>query len=605
MIPIVDSFGKGIDAISSWLTEVGKMPEVQGIVTAVGEAFGGFMKYLQDLWGFIVEQFSPVLTELMGAFKELWDALSPIGEAISEIMAAFGDAGDVDLLKIAVQAIVLEIKGLVEIIKIVVPVIKTFADAFKAAADFITPILKQVGDGIRTFLDDLKTAFQGFYNWLVGGSLWVDLWNKMLSIASNVIGQLIGALSSSLFGPLQSAFEAGISAVAALWDAGWQGVQGTFETVIGAIQTSVNTNFDAIKNYVQTSTGEYAPIATEALNGMEAAVNAGLDLIHGDWKGALDELNTMLTSFGAAAQDTIGLIFTNLEGVLTSGIAGMKSLWDGFVSGLSSAIQKIGQAFGWVANAIAGGSAQASSTTSDAMSTVTDAITGAIEGAQAVTQDGMNAVTGAFSSAFDTVSNAASGFWNWLVGGSIWPEGMDQIAQSTLAGMDVVVSVLSERLTTMMVLIEEGLTSVANSWYDTFTYLVSVTDGAMSAVVGRMQWAVNEIKRLAKELQDAMVTHSIWPDMLSEMQSQTYAALGNIVGAFNGMTLAIPATLPYTAATSSTPTAAPPTRSSEQSFAAQQSITIPITVTLDGEVIRRQVEQRIVRTVLNRGKKVA
>ena len=91
---------------------------------------------------FIVDQFGPALTKLMGAFKELWDALSPIGEAIGELRAAFGDTGDIDLFKILIHASrVRDQRPLLTIIKEVAPYIKQFADMFKAAADFITPIL--------------------------------------------------------------------------------------------------------------------------------------------------------------------------------------------------------------------------------------------------------------------------------------------------------------------------------------------------------------------------------------------------------------------------------------------------------------------------------
>jgi hypothetical protein len=61
MIPIVDKSGEGVTAVQNWLTEVGKMPEVRGFIGSASQAFAGFWKYLQDLWGFIQEQFGPVL----------------------------------------------------------------------------------------------------------------------------------------------------------------------------------------------------------------------------------------------------------------------------------------------------------------------------------------------------------------------------------------------------------------------------------------------------------------------------------------------------------------------------------------------------------------
>ena len=89
----------------------------------------------------------------MGAFKELWDALSPIGEAIGELRAAFGDTGDIDLFKILIMQSCSRSGLSLTIIKDVAPYIKEFADAFKAAADFIAPILTQIVGAVRTFID--------------------------------------------------------------------------------------------------------------------------------------------------------------------------------------------------------------------------------------------------------------------------------------------------------------------------------------------------------------------------------------------------------------------------------------------------------------------
>jgi phage-related protein len=473
MIPVVDSLGKGVDAVTGWLTEVGKMPEVQGIISAVGDAFGGFTKYLQDLWGFMVDQFGPVLKELMDAFKELWDALSPITEALGEMFSAMTGGGDgMDLFKLAIQGIVLEIKGVVEIIKIVAPYIKEFADAFRAAADFITPILKEIHDGITIFLDDLKTAFQGFYNWLVGGSLWTDMWNQMLTIASQLIGQLISDLGSKLFDPMKNAFTDVMQGVGDLWDKGWQNlksagemvwplisggmkvwedlfkgdfkgaldqiqtnwdtawntvqttfttisgqinsgittfldsakttvstsveniqtswstswqaVQTTFDTITSSVQTSLNTRFDEMKVFVTTSLGEYAPIATSALDAMQSVTNAALDLMKGNWQGTLDNLTSALTSWGAAAEGTMDDIMGQLKGSVDAGVSFIQGAWTG--------------------------------------------MTGQLE---ATTQAAAAPMKAATQGVMDSVTTSVTGFWNWLTGASYWPEHLEGMRAMT------------------------------------------------------------------------------------------------------------------------------------------------------------------------------
>jgi len=71
-------------------------------------------------------------------------------------------------------------------IKAVVPVIKGFADAIKTAADFIVGPINAMKDAIGGFIKFITDAFQGFYNWLVGGSLWMDLWNQVVAVAGMI-----------------------------------------------------------------------------------------------------------------------------------------------------------------------------------------------------------------------------------------------------------------------------------------------------------------------------------------------------------------------------------------------------------------------------------
>jgi hypothetical protein len=395
LIPMVDGLGKGVDAVSAWLTQVGKMPEVQGIIAAVNDAFSGLGKYLEGLWKFFVDNFGPALTELMDAFKELWDALSPIGDALKELLGAFGDTGNLDLFKTIITGIVFEIKGIATIIKDVAPYIKQFADAFKAAADFITPILKEIHDATTGFLDALKNAFQGFYNWLVGASLWTDMWNQMLVIASRLIGQLLSDLGSKLFEPMKNAFTNATEAIQKIWSDSWNAVKTISDNLLSKVQTFLNTKFDEMKTYVSTSTGTYGPTMTAALSGMQSAMNAGFALVKGDWQGALDNLKQALGSWGDAAEGLMGGIMGDLKTALDQGVSAMQGTWNSMTSGLQSTMQAAGPPL------------------------------------QSATESVMNTVTGAFQGAFTTISNAATGFWNWLVGGSLWPDMLKRMNDQT------------------------------------------------------------------------------------------------------------------------------------------------------------------------------
>jgi len=501
MIPVVDSLGKGVEGIQAWLTEVGKMPEVQGVMAVVNEAFQGFWSYLNDLWKFIQDTFSPVLEELWQAFKDLWDALSPIGEAFSEILGIFGEGTEgIDLLKLAVQAIAFEIRGFAEIIKAVAPYIKMFAQGFKDAADFIAPILRQMIDAITGFLDALKNAFQGFYNWLVGGSLWMEMWNALLSIASIMIGTLLGDLGTKLFEPMKSAFTGALQWVEDSWSKGWQAVHTAFTTISTEIGTDLNAKLQLMKDAISTSTSEYAPIATQALDGMQSAVNAGMDLIKGDWQGALDHIRDALAQFGAAAQATTSALMGQLESAVKGGLNAIKGAWDGFVSAIQSGVTTVQNAFSSVSGYIQQG----------------------LETVQSVTAPATSAITNAFTGAFNAITGAAQSFWNWLVGGSLWPEMLTEMVKQTKAGLGKTVS-----------LTKDQLQALGDLFAETGVPALGITPEDVQAIIAFLSWAADIFTDATKTLT------TLWQTCWMQMSyATTYACEGiktALTNAFTGI----------------------------------------------------------------------
>jgi phage-related protein len=493
MIPVVDWLGNGVSAIQGWLTEVGKMPEVQGAMAVVNEAFQGLWKYLSDVWKFMQDTFGPAIKELMAAFKELWDALSPIGDALKELLSIFGDTGNLDLLKFAISLVVLQIRAVAAIIKEVAPYIKTFAQAFRDAADFVTPILTQIVGAVRAFTGDLRSVFQSFYNWLVGGSLWTDLWDRVLAIASQMVGQLISDLGSRLFSPMQTAFTNAMQQVQSSWNSGWQAVQTAFNTITSQVQTDLNRRLDTMIANLRESTNQYAPTAAFALQGMQSTMNAVMALIHGDWQGALTQMQNALGAYWGAIQSATGTAFAALQGAFSTGtgairgildaaIAGMEAIWTAFIGFMSQGLSQLQGILG---------SASAS-------------VTATVNMMQSAAGNAVSQIQSTLSNAWTAITTGAQDLWNTLVG------------------------------------------------------------------------------------------HSIWTDMLDEMQAQTASALGNIVGNFQNISFAVPATVPYSLAPTSSPAASTPTARTAPSLAASQSITIPITVTLDGQVVAKTVKKILI-----------
>jgi len=425
MLPVVDGLGKGVDAISAWLTEVSKMPEVQGIMTALGDAFGGFMKYLEDLWGFITAQFSPALQELMSAFKDLWDALSPIGDALKELLSIFGDTGNIDLLKLVIMGIVIQIRAVAEVIKEVAPYIKGFAQAFKEAADFITPILTQIVGGIRIFIDAMKTLFQNFYNWLIGASLWRDMWQAILTLTTQMVTTLLGNLTAQLFQPMQTAFATAVQTVENLWSTAWQAIQTACQTAMSLIQSTIQI----------------------AMTAIQTTITVAWQVIQGDWQGALASIQNALTQWGGVATGIMNGIMGQLQGAVQNGVAVMQGAFAGLVSSAQNALAEAQRLFQQAQQAIASTTQQIVQATNPATQTITNA----------------------FDTAYNAIVGGAQDLWQQLVGGSIWPDTMDTMQSIT----DQTMSNIQSR-------VSSGFKSVVSEAQSSFNELQRLKDQAVA-----------------------------------------------------------------------------------------------------------------------------
>jgi hypothetical protein len=429
MIPVVDSLGKGIDSISAWLTEVSKMPEVKAVTDAVGGAFEGLGKWFEDVGRTAVEMLGPALQDLWDALREIWDALQPLFEAFGELWSVFAEGeGSGNAFKDVLGIVVVGIRAIATIIKEVAPYIRAFAEAFKAAAEFITPILAQIKTAVEGFLSALRTAFEGFYNWLVGGSLWMDMWNALLSIASQMIGTLLGDLGTKLFEPIKTAFTELMGAVEGLWSQGWQMLQAD------------------------------------------------------------------LSTFGTAAQGVMSEIMTQLQTAVQGGLDAIKAGWNTFVSGLQSGI----------------------TTLQNALGSASTAITNVLSGIQAATKPATDTIIGAFNNAFNTISSAASGFWNWLVGGSLWPEMLTSMENMTVETFTAILSTMLAGFSAAVSQAQNALSQLANMQAQAQSMAASVAAASVTTLQPGWRWTA-EAQRSIQE--------TGYPDVFSRLFAEAARGL--------------------------------------------------------------------------------
>jgi predicted PurR-regulated permease PerM len=130
--------------------------------------------------------------------------------------------------------------------------------------------------------------------------------------------------------------------------------------------------------------------------------------------------------------------------------------------------------------------------------------------------------------------------------------------------------------------------SISTNFSSMLSGMASQASSGMAQIVSTVSSALAQILSMVAQMSAAMVGHSIWPDMLAQMQGQTDVALGNIVsdfgGLFSGITAPAKATAPRGVETASGPAAT------------MQTISVPVTVQVDGATIARTVETRLVQT---------
>jgi phage-related protein len=482
---------------------------VSDAITAIGNTLGTMKdtvaKPVQDAW-----------TQTLDSTTQAWDQIKDKVNAQMPLMGGIIQTG-MDLIHgnwqaawqdltnlpgVLLQQMQKDISDIMDNIK---NNIKIFTDAWQAAEDFLKPILTDITTALTDFVNAIEKLFQDFYDWLVGTSLWNDLWNAILDIAGKAITQLLSDLQSKLFSAMEDAFTKALQLLEDLWNKSWQAIETAFDAIATAIEGDMTTWFKTVEDSFTTATDLLQSTWQTAWQAMQSLFQTVSGDIQNAWQNFLSTMNSAMNSFWSTVESATAAAFAALEAAFT---AAMDAL-EGILSGAISTMEGAWSAF------------------------------------QSFIASGVSAVEGAVSSASST-------------------------AQSTFKSM-------------------EGATS-----------------GALSGIEKAVSGTVGAITSAATGLWNALVGHSVWTDMLTAMEDQTKDTLANIVsmfaGSFNAITPGVPSGTSVAGGLLS-----PSLTAALQGLGGNQqiSLTIPITVTLDGQTISRQVEQRTVNRIASTMKVVS
>jgi len=414
MIPIVDWLGKGVDAIQAWLVEVAKMPEVKAATDAVGLAWQGLTQWFDKAAQSAQELLGPALQELWGALTELLTALQPIFDAFKELWDAItGSQGDFDAFRMILEVIKLDIEASIEAIKLITGAVRLFGQEFKAAADFIAPILTQIIGAIDGFLTTMRGAFQSFYDWFVGGSLWQDLWNAVISIMQAAVPVILNILSGGLLAPILDMLSGIGDQVHTLWTATWTGLAEKFTSLTSAIEGAVSAVFNPLSAYLGEMFTQWAQWASDALTKVEGAITSSAQNLSAWLTTFIGTVYQAWVDFGAAMASYMGMVVNAIITTVKGAAVDVQGILNGMISAAQSAASTIG----------------------GILSQIASSIESTVNAAASAADSGGDAITNAFTDAWNTVANAATDFYTWLVGGSLWPDLMSTLVDQTQAGL--------------------------------------------------------------------------------------------------------------------------------------------------------------------------
>jgi phage-related protein len=348
MIPVVDWLGQGIDKVQAWIAAVSQMPEVQAATDALSTAFAGLQKWFGDFVQVAAEELGPALQELWGAFKDLWDALSPIGEAIGEVISALTDgAGSGDILKDILGLVADSIKMVALAIKTAAPYIKMLAEAFKDAAEFITPILVASRDVIGGFIGWLHDTFEAFYNFLVGHSLWEDLWNRLADVVRQM-GSVLGGIVTGIMDIIKGVFQLGMNAISTILSTGFTLAFATVQGIVSAGAEILKGLIQGVQSVIQGTTKDWSDL----VNAVTSNVNAMKDKINEFWNWALgfwteklialvDFSRPKFDDIAAKVQETSNMMQNVWSSALNVMVSRTRSSFDQMLADISSRVDAI------------------------------------------------------------------------------------------------------------------------------------------------------------------------------------------------------------------------------------------------------------------------
>jgi phage-related protein len=443
-----------------------------------------------------------------------------------------------------------------------------WSKAWQDLADLPGKCLQQMQKDINDIMENIKGAIKIFTDAFQAAE---DLLRTIFSDITKAVTDFLTAVEK-LFKDFYDWLVG-----ASLWRETWQAVLDiTGEAITQLLDLLTSKLFEPIEKLFSDAVQLVEDIWNKAWNTIKEIVDSATTLVLADlntWinlvEKAFTNASSLLESIWQTAWDTIQTVFNTISGAIQAD-------WKTFLNTMQTAVTDF-----W---------------------TAVEAITSAgFSALEAGFTDAMNTIESTVNGAIAALEAAWGAFMGWIQAQISLAESMVGGAVDTIKGMLAGAQTVGAEASGMA----QGIANAVLNPLGTMSKLASATGQAMSSGLNS---AFNAISSGATGLFNMLVGHSIWTDMLQEMQDQTTDAMNNIVSTFGGAFGAIGPAVPVVGfGAGNTPAGPASSTVTAQSPASgqQMNITIPITVALDGNVLTKQVERRIIQRTAMTIKKVA
>ena len=307
LIPIFQNLVEGITNVFTWFNNLN--PAIQNVIIGVG----GFLAVLGPLL-LIVGNVIIFVTKLGMAISTLVTFFSAGGAGAAALSAAIAFiTGPVGLVIAAITAL----------ITIGVLLYKNW-DEIKAKCteiwqNNIKPTIETVTNTIQAFLTATWTGIQAFLTtcWNLLKQLAITVWNGIKSVIETVCNSIKNVVTSIW------------NAVKSVTSTIWNSIKSVISSVVNAISSVISNVFNSIKSIITTIWNGVNTVTSTAWNGIKTVVSNGVN----------------------AVKNVISTVWSGLKDLLTAPFIAAKSVIDGILSGISSAISSISSAISSVKNA--------------------------------------------------------------------------------------------------------------------------------------------------------------------------------------------------------------------------------------------------------------